>query len=337
MLSVQDLAVVFDTDRGPLAAVRGVSFELGPRETLGIVGESGSGKTALALALVKLLPDPPGRIAGGKVVLSGRDLASLSDAELTSIRGAEVGFIFQDPMVSLNPVIAVGLQVAEAILVHHPKALAKDVRKQALALFESVGLPDPKAVYDKYPHEMSGGMRQRALIAIAVANSPGLIIADEPTTALDVTVQAQVMETLARIQSESGTAMLLISHDIGLVSEIADRVIVMYAGRIVESGPTSTVLESPRHPYTAGLLASAPSIELRGGRLPVIPGSPPNPLDTEAGCSFLPRCFLSQGRAECATRPPLRATDSGDHMAACHFSDELALGSIAKYPSSDPS
>jgi oligopeptide/dipeptide ABC transporter ATP-binding protein len=323
MLSVQDLAVVFDTDHGPLEAVRGVSFELEAGETLGIVGESGSGKTALALALIKLLPDPPGRVAGGRVLLAGRDLASLSETELGSVRGAEVGFIFQDPMVSLNPVIAAGRQVAEAILVHNPKLRADVVRKRVLALFESVGLADPEAVYGRYPHEMSGGMRQRALIAIAVANSPRLIIADEPTTALDVTVQAQVMETLKHIQAESGTAMLVISHDLGLVSEVADRVIVMYAGRIVEQGPTLAVLDAPHHPYTAGLIASAPSIEMRGGRLPVIPGSPPNPLQPRVGCSFQPRCFLSEGRAECNTRPSLEFSGSVDHAAACHFSDEL--------------
>lgn len=324
MLSVHDIEVAYDTDRGPLNAVRGVSFDLKAGETLSIVGESGSGKTALALAIVKLMP--PGRIAGGQVMFEGRDLAALSDDQMQSIRGAKIGFIFQDPMVSLNPVMRVGLQVAEAILVHDPRLTDDDARARVQALFESVGLPDPVGVYDRFPHELSGGMRQRALIAIAIANSPSLVIADEPTTALDVTVQAQVMETLSRIQAGSGTALILISHDLELVGEIADRVMVMYAGRIVEQGDASTVLNSPKHPYTVGLLASAPSIESRGKRLPVIVGSPPDPFDVGRGCSFQPRCYLSRGRPECDARPELSsvgAVGAVDHEAACHFSAEL--------------
>lgn len=327
VLSVIDVEVVFDTDRGQLDAVRGVSLALMPEETLAVVGESGSGKSALALAIVGLLPDPPGRVRSGQVMLAGANVLDLSLDEFASIRGRDVGFIFQDPMVSLNPVMKVGRQIIEALRVHDKALSVQASRSRVMELLSSVGLPDPESTFDRYPHELSGGMRQRILIAIAIANNPPLIIADEPTTALDVTVQAQVMQTLKQIQQNTGSALLLISHDLGLVADIADRVLVMYAGRIVEQGSARTVLKEPLHPYTAGLLASAPTIEMRGERLPVITGSPPSPYEVGDGCAFQPRCGRSKGRPECATLPPLVQSADSSHWVACHFADEVGSAS----------
>jgi len=327
LMTVQDLSVVFETDRGPLHAVRGVSFELEPGKTLGIVGESGSGKTALARALMGIVKNPPGRIAGGSVLFEGRDLVQLSEREMEDVRGSQIGFIFQDPMVSLNPVMRVGLQVAEGIFAHDSQIRKEEVRRRVLALFKSVRLPNPERCYSMYPHEMSGGMRQRVQIAIAVANSPRLVIADEPTTALDVTVQAQVLETLKEIQADSGTAMIFISHDLALMRTVADQIIVMYAGRIVEQGATNAVLDFPSHPYTAALLAAAPTLKSRGRRLSVIPGNLPSPLLLEDGCSFEARCYLSLNRAECGARPVLAEVGELGSSSACHFSQEVSVQS----------
>jgi oligopeptide/dipeptide ABC transporter ATP-binding protein len=328
LMTVKDLSVVFETDLGPLQAVRGVSFELKSGKTLGIVGESGSGKTALARALMGIVQKPPGRIASGSVVFEGRDLVQLSEREMEDVRGRQIGFIFQDPMVSLNPVMRVGLQVAEGIYAHDSRIGKVEVRQRVLELFKSVRLPNPDRCYSMYPHEMSGGMRQRVQIAIAVANSPRLVIADEPTTALDVTVQAQVLETLKKIQTDSASAMIFISHDLALMRTVADQIIVMYAGRIVEQGDANAVLDFPKHPYTAALLAAAPTLDSRGRRLSVIPGSLPSPLLMADGCSFEPRCYVSGNRAKCAVRPALAQIGKLGHLSACHFSEEVSVNSM---------
>jgi oligopeptide/dipeptide ABC transporter ATP-binding protein len=328
LMAVKDLSVVFETLRGSIHAVKSVSFELEPGKTLGIVGESGSGKTALARALMGIVQSPPGRISAGSVVFEGRDLVQLSEREMEEVRGSQIGFIFQDPMVSLNPVMKVGVQVAEGIWAHDSRITKDEVRRRVVGLFKSVRLPNPDRCYSMYPHEMSGGMRQRVQIAIALANSPRLVIADEPTTALDVTVQAQVLKTLKELQTSSGTAMIFISHDLALMRTVADQIIVMYAGRIVEQGATSEVLDSPRHPYTAALLAAAPRLGLRGRRLAVIPGSLPSPLLLQDGCSFEARCYMSRNRAKCGVRPVLTQIGGLGQLSACHFSEEVSVHSL---------
>jgi peptide/nickel transport system ATP-binding protein len=321
VLQVEGLDVRLPTEDGVVHAVRGTSFELGHGEVLGIVGESGSGKSATSLAVLGLLPRTA--IVSGSVRLLGQELLGLPDRELSRIRGRSLAMVFQDPMTSLNPVYKVGTQLIEAIRVHHPETDRNTARVQAAELLEAVGIANPRGRLDQYPHEFSGGMRQRVVIAIAMANRPDVIIADEPTTAIDVTVQAQVLETLKRARSETGSAMVLITHDLGVVAGMADRVLVMYAGRPVEVGQVDDVFYRPRMPYTVGLLSSQPRID-SGRREPLtpIPGRPPSPLALPAGCPFEPRCPL---RRDVCTEiePPLVAVDGPDHVAACHFAHEL--------------
>jgi oligopeptide/dipeptide ABC transporter ATP-binding protein len=331
ILSIRDLGVEFKTDDGVVHAVDGISYEVFPGETLGIVGESGSGKSVGALALLGLIPQPPGRIVGGTAMFKGQDLMKMQKRDLRRFRGDEVAMVFQDPMTSLNPVLKIGFQVGEAIETHYPKEPRDKVKARVVDLLRLVGVPDPETRADQYPHELSGGMRQRAMIAIAIANSPSLLIADEPTTALDVTIQAQVLEVLKRVQAETRAATILITHDLGVVAELCERVIVMYAGRIVESGDVDTIFRAPRHPYTTGLMDSLPKLTEDEEWLRPIPGSPPSLIDRPPGCAFHPRCFLSQGRSRCREEVPrlLRAEGSG-HEAACHFSDEL-IGHRSKF------
>ena len=321
VLQVEQLDVWLPTEDGDVHAVRGTSFELGRGEVLGIVGESGSGKSATSFAVLGLLP----RIATvtGSVRLHGRELLGLPDSELSRIRGRSIAMIFQDPMTSLNPVYTVGTQLVEAIRVHNPTTSAGDARERAAELLGSVGIANPQARLDQYPHEFSGGMRQRVVIAIAMANRPDVIIADEPTTAIDVTVQAQVLDMLKRAHAETGSAMALITHDLGVVAGMADRVLVMYAGRPVEMGPIDEIFYRPRMPYTVGLLSSLPRIDQgRPQALSPIPGRPPSPLRLPAGCPFEPRCPMRQ--SICAeVEPPLSETDGSAHLAACHLSSEL--------------
>jgi oligopeptide/dipeptide ABC transporter ATP-binding protein len=331
VLSIRDLAVEFRTEDGVVHAVDGISYDVFPGETLGIVGESGSGKSVSTLALLGLIPQPPGRIVSGTAMFQGKDLLKMKKRELRRFRGDEVAMVFQDPMTSLNPVLKVGYQLAEAIKTHYPKEPDAKVKARVIELLSLVGVPNPETRADQYPHEFSGGMRQRAMIAMAIANSPALLIADEPTTALDVTIQAQVLEVLKRVQAETHAATILITHDLGIVAEMCERVLVMYAGRIVEWGDVGTIFSAPRHPYTIGLMDSLPKLTEDEDWLHPIPGAPPSLINLPAGCAFHPRCFLSQGRLRCHEEiPELQRIEGSAHEAACHFSDEL-IGHQSKF------
>ncbi|MDQ3304385.1 MAG: ABC transporter ATP-binding protein [Actinomycetota bacterium] len=323
-LAIQDLSVCFDTAAGPVRAVEEVSYQVTAGRTVGVVGESGCGKTATVLAALGLLPRPPGRVTSGRVLLGGRDLLTLTARELRRVRGREVGMIFQDPMSALHPTYRVIDQVAEAIQAHDRDLRRGAARKRAIELLEEVGVPEAGERGRAYPHEWSGGMRQRAMIAMAVANRPRVLIADEPTTALDVTVQAQILELLQRLQRQQGLAVVIISHDLGVIAETADDVVVMYAGRVVEKGTAREVFASPRHPYTAGLLASLPSSDAGDQPLVAIPGAPPYLADCPSGCAFHPRCSLGRERARCTREvPELRSEEGSTQGGACHFSEEL--------------
>ncbi|HET7482257.1 MAG TPA: ABC transporter ATP-binding protein [Actinomycetota bacterium] len=324
VLSLKDLQVDFHTEDGVVHAVNGVSFDLYPGETLGVVGESGSGKSVTVMAMLGLIPQPPGRILSGEAQFGGRDILKVKDDELRTIRGREIAMIFQDPMTSLNPVFTIGFQLGEAIKVHHKEMGDDQIVERVVQLLRMVGVPNAEDRVDQYPHEFSGGMRQRAMIAMAMANDPAILIADEPTTALDVTIQAQILQVLNKAQAETNAATILITHDLGLIAEMADRVIVMYAGRVVESGDIQTVFHEPRHPYTVGLLDSLPRLEADEKWLRPIPGQPPSLINIPPGCPFHPRCFLREGREVCRTDiPPLRPAGSADQKSACHFAEEL--------------
>jgi oligopeptide/dipeptide ABC transporter ATP-binding protein len=314
LLEVRDLRVVFASEAGPARAVDGVSLVIAPGETLGLVGESGCGKSVTALAILRLVDGAGGRVSGGDVLYRGRSLLGLSGSELRRVRGREIGIVFQDPTAALNPVFTCGDQVAEMFRVHL-ECSRSEARARALDMLRRVHLPDPERVARSYPHELSGGMNQRVMIAVALACGPSLLLADEPTTALDVTIQAQICELLLEIQAETGMALLLISHDLGLVAGLADRVALMYAGRIVEQGPLDRVLESPRHPYTLGLLRSIPSLEPRAGRLTAIPGSVPHPARLPDHCRFHDRCAFRIERCRLEDPAPRRVAEG--HEAAC--------------------
>jgi len=321
LLEVDNLTVGFPTEDGVVQAVRGVSYEVRRGEAVGIVGESGSGKSVTSLAVMGLLPRNA-RIKGS-IRLLGEELLGRTDTEMSDIRGRKVAMIFQDPLTSLNPVYTVGHQIAEAVRAHGN--VSKQVAlKRATDLLEVVGIPNPKLRINSYPHEMSGGMRQRVVIAIAMANNPDLIIADEPTTALDVTVQAQVLEALEAARKETGAALVLITHDLGVIAGHTERVCVMYAGKMVETGAVDEIFYSPRMPYSLGLLGSLPRIDESGRpRLIPIKGSPPSLLNLPPGCPFTPRC--PKARDLCThTEPELTATTNLRHLAACHFHAELA-------------
>jgi peptide/nickel transport system ATP-binding protein len=321
ILDVDNLEVRFPTDDGVVHAVRGVSYKLEPGEVLGIVGESGSGKSVTSLAVMGLLPKTA-RVTGS-VKFRGRELLGLNDRAMSGVRGLGISMVFQDPMTSLNPVYKIGVQLAEALKVHDHGLSDKDAQRRSIDLLDLVGIPNAKDRVNQYPHEFSGGMRQRVVIAIAMANGPDVIIADEPTTALDVTVQAQVLETLRTAQAETHAAIILITHDLGVVAGMADRVLVMYAGRPVEYGDVDDIYYRPRMPYTVGLLGSLPRVD-RGERQKLTPitGSPPSLLNLPAGCPFTPRCPMR--KANCETdEPELKPVDGVQHLAACHYSNEL--------------
>jgi oligopeptide/dipeptide ABC transporter ATP-binding protein len=321
LLEVEDLKVEFTTEDGLVTAVNGVGFSVRPGETLAIVGESGSGKSVSALSVMGLI-DKPGRIAGGEITFDGRSLRSLSEREYRSLRGGDLAMIFQDPLSSLNPAFRVGDQIAEALLTHTYES-KKAARRQAAVLLELVGIPHAGDRARDYPHQFSGGMRQRAMIAMAIANKPKLLIADEPTTALDVTIQAQVLEVLRKAQRETDAAMLLITHDLGVVAGMADRVVVMYAGRIVEEGTLDELFYAPRHPYTIGLLNSLPRLDSdRSVPLRTIPGTPPSVLNLPPGCALAPRCSYVQDHCLEAT-PVLTAVGPATHSSACFRAAEL--------------
>ena len=319
LLQVEDLRVYFDTEEGESRAVDGVSLDIRPGETLGLVGESGCGKSLTALSILGLVPSPPSRtLPGSSVRLRGEELIGAPGARLRGIRGAEIAMIFQEPMTSLNPVYRVGDQVAEAVRMHRHMGRA-ELRDEVLHLLERVGLPDPERARRAYPHELSGGMRQRAMIAMAVACGPSLLIADEPTTALDVTIQAQILELLDSLRREIGMALLLISHDLAVISQVADRVAVMYAGQVVEQAATADLFREPTHPYAEGLLRSVPSIDAPVERLVVIPGQVPHAARWPPACRFHPRCPYAWERCE-AEEPPL--LDAGAGSARCWLAVE---------------
>ena len=314
LLTVRDLAVAFDTDAGLLRAVDGISFSIPRGRTLGLVGESGCGKSVTALSLLRLLPQPSGRIVGGEIRFEGADLAAATPADLLRIRGGRIGMVFQEPMTALNPVHRIGRQLSEVFLLHrtHDKA---EAARLAVEMLAKVGIPSPEIRAQEYPHQLSGGMRQRVVIAMALACDPALLIADEPTTALDVTIQAQILDLLRSLQRELGMAILLITHDLGVVAEVCDEVVVMYAGRIAEQGPVGEIFARPAHPYTRGLLSAIPRLEAeRKSRLATIPGLVPTLAEMPDGCRFANRCPLATNA--CSIQPPLE-TLSEAHTAAC--------------------
>jgi oligopeptide/dipeptide ABC transporter ATP-binding protein len=316
LLSVEHLTTVFDLPRGPVPAVDDVSFEIRAGETLGLVGESGSGKSVTALSILRLV-QPPGRISGGALHFNGRDLLTLSERDMQAVRGADIALVFQEPMTALNPVFTIGDQLAETLTVHG-RATRRDAKARAVELLRAVRIPDAAARVGDYPHQLSGGMRQRVLIAMAIACKPSLVIADEPTTALDVTIQAEVLDLLREMKDTYHLSLLLITHDFGVIAETADRVAVMYAGRIVETGPVRAMLRDPRHPYTRGLLASMPG-GAPGQRLSAITGSVPTLGALPPGCAFNPRC---PDRFEpCTTAPPPDYVVGEGRTAKCYLHD----------------
>jgi peptide/nickel transport system ATP-binding protein len=314
LLSIRNLRTEFTTDDGTFAAIDDVSFDLGEGGVLGIVGESGSGKSVTALSIMRLIASPAGRIANGEVWFAGRNLLGLSERRMREIRGGAISMIFQEPMSSLNPVFTVGDQITETVR-RHERLGSRAAREKALEMLNRVGIPSPAQRLDEYPHQLSGGMRQRVMIAIALSCNPRLLLADEPTTALDVTIQAQILELLRELQEEFGMAVILITHDLGVVAEFVDRVIVMYAGRTVESAAVHPTFEAPRHPYTEGLLGSIPSLDDERERLQVIEGVVPSPFALPPGCRYAPRCRYA--RPECDAMDPPLLTLGPDHRAAC--------------------
>jgi peptide/nickel transport system ATP-binding protein len=321
LLSVRDLSVAFHTDDGVVNAVNEVSFDVHPGETLAVVGESGSGKSVSAMALMRLLPSSA-RIQG-TIEFDGQDLLALSLRAMRRLQGNDIAMIFQDPMTALNPVFTVGNQLVEAIRIHNPKVSKGAARERAASMLSLVGIPDANDRLDNYPHEFSGGMRQRAMIAMGISNEPKLLIADEPTTALDVTIQAQVIEVIKRAQEATGAAMILITHDLGLVAGVAERVQVMYGGRLFETGATETIYYHSRNPYTRGLISSIPSAATRTDhRLAPIPGAPPSAINPPKGCVFRPRC--QHATDECFTEPELRRlAGATSHQSRCHYAEQL--------------
>lgn len=319
LLQVEDLVTKFFTDDGVVTAVDHVSFSVRPGEVVGIVGESGCGKSVAALSIMRLVQDPPGKIVGGRILFQGRDLLSLKDRDMRAIRGNEIAMIFQEPMTSFNPVYTIGDQIGESIRLH--QGLDRTAaRAKTIEMLKLVGIPRPEAVIDEYPHRFSGGMRQRAMIAMALSCNPKLLIADEPTTALDVTIQAQILELMKELRHSINTAIVFITHDLGVIAEMAQYVVVMYAGKVVESTNVVTLFREPRHPYTIGLFNSKPRIEDERVTLDYIPGAVPNPLHMPRGCPFHPRC--SSVMDICRSTEPPEATLRQGHFIRCWLSGE---------------
>ena len=319
LLTVRDLKTFFRTDGGVARAVDGVSFTLKKGETLGLVGESGCGKSVTSLSVMRLVPEPPGEIVSGDIRFNGRNLLSLDEAALQGVRGNDIAMIFQEPMTSLNPVFTCGDQIDEAVMLHQGLG-RRAARAITVDMLNLVGIPDPDQRANEYPHQLSGGMRQRVMIAMALCCNPELLIADEPTTALDVTIQAQILELLDRLQREFGMAVLMITHNLGVIAEVADRVAVMYAGKIVETGTVDEIFANPQHPYTRGLLESIPKLNEEKSRLSVIPGTVPDATRFPAGCRFAPRCSLAEDVCE-AEEPRLEPT-SGGRFVACWMAED---------------
>ena len=321
LLDVENLTTAFMTERGEVNAIEDVSFSLKPGEILGIVGESGSGKSVTALSIMGLLPSPPARIAAGLVRFDGRVLTGLSERQMQPIRGPGIGMIFQEPMTSLNPVFSIGEQIMETIRAHERLAPAA-LRARAIAMLDKVGIPAAARRLDDYPHQMSGGQRQRVMIAMALACQPRLLIADEPTTALDVTIQAQILDLLMDLRDEFGMGIIIITHNMGVIAETADRVLVMYAGRVIEQAPVARIFDQPLHPYTRGLLECVPSLTEDRPRLVAIPGTLPEPSRRPPGCRFAPRCAMAQ--PACSEAVPVLESLATEHSAACFRAREFA-------------
>ncbi|MFC6114791.1 ABC transporter ATP-binding protein [Sporosarcina thermotolerans] len=321
ILDVNDLSVSFETYGADVQAVRGISFELNEGETLAIVGESGSGKSVTAHSIMRIVPMPPGKFVGGSIMFNGEDLTRKTETQMQKIRGKEISMIFQDPMTSLNPTMTVGNQIAES-LIKHQKMTKKEAHLRGIELLKVVGIPNPETRIKQYPHQYSGGMRQRAMIAIALACNPKVLIADEPTTALDVTIQAQILELMRELQVKIGTAIILITHDLGVVASVASRVAVMYGGKIVETGNIDEIFYNPKHPYTWGLLGSMPKLNSRKEELLAIPGSPPNLADPPKGCPFVTRCPYAM--KVCKEHMPEHTHLSDTQQTACWLLDERA-------------
>jgi oligopeptide transport system ATP-binding protein len=326
LLEIRNLTTRFYTDEGVVHAVNGISYEMNQGETLGVVGESGCGKSVHALSIMRLIPTPPGKIEAGEIIFDNqRDLLKISASDMRRVRGAEIAMVFQDPMTSLNPVYTVGDQIVEALRLHQGMT-EKEARDRTSELLELVGIPEAKQRQDDYPHQFSGGMRQRAMIAMALSCSPKLLIADEPTTALDVTIQAQIVDLVRRLQQQMGMAVMWITHDLGVVAELARTINVMYAGYIIERGDVRSIYKKTRHPYTLGLLGSLPRLdEAPGTKLISIPGVPPDLIDLPNGCPFAPRCTYRVDQC-LEEMPTLERTDSEDHYVACWRWEEIAGG-----------
>ena len=326
LLEVKNLKTYFYTYEGVVKAVNGISYEVAEGETLALVGESGCGKSVSALSLMRLIPDPPGKTVGGEVIFDGEDIMKINMNDMRRIRGAKISMIFQEPMTSLNPVLTVERQLTETIQPHKGVSRA-EARSEAIGLLAKVGIPDPERRIKQYPHQFSGGMRQRVMIAIALSCSPKLIIADEPTTALDVTIQAQILELMKSLTRESGVALIIITHNLGVVARYADRVNIMYAGKILERGTATEIYSNPRHPYTVGLLNSVPRLDQpRRARLDPIEGQPPDLINLPAGCSFRQRCRWAIEK--CATDTPPLMLAGDDHWSACWRSDALGPAAL---------
>ncbi|MCK6521591.1 ABC transporter ATP-binding protein [Myxococcota bacterium] len=323
LLKIEDLRTYFQMEGGLARAVDGVSYEIRPGRTLAVVGESGSGKSVTALSILRLIPSPPGVHAGGQILFMGRDLTKLSEAELRDIRGNQIAMIFQEPMTSLNPVFTVGDQIGESLRLHKGMSRAQ-AREHAIQMLREVKIPSPEARVDEYPHQLSGGMRQRVMIAMALACNPKLLIADEPTTALDVTVQAQILDLMRELQTRNGTAILFITHDLGVVAEMADDVVVMYAGKVVERADVQTLFDAPTHPYTQGLFRSMPALDGQRGPLIPIEGSVPSPLEFPSGCRFRNRC--PQATQRCEEAEPALLEHGPGHVVACHVVEAKRQG-----------
>ncbi|MBK9369139.1 MAG: ABC transporter ATP-binding protein [Deltaproteobacteria bacterium] len=323
LLKIEDLRTYFKMEGGLARAVDGVSYEIRPGRTLAVVGESGSGKSVTALSILRLIPSPPGVHAGGHIFFEGKDLTTLSESELQDIRGNKIAMIFQEPMTSLNPVFTVGDQIGESLRLHKGMTRAQ-AREHAIQMLKEVKIPSPEARVDEHPHQLSGGMRQRVMIAMALACNPKLLIADEPTTALDVTVQAQILDLMRELQARNGTAILFITHDLGVVAEMADDVVVMYAGKVVERADVQTLFDTPTHPYTQGLFRSMPALDGQRGPLVPIEGSVPSPLDFPSGCRFRNRC--PQAVTRCAESEPALLEHGAGHVVACHVVEAKRQG-----------
>ena len=313
LLRIEDLEIRYETDDGVVYALNGVSLHVKEGETLGLVGETGAGKTTLAKGILRLIQTPPGRIVNGKVYFDGKDILAMSDHDLHEVRGNAISMVFQDPMTSLNPVMTVGEQIEEVIAVHNDNLSKEEIRERAIAMLKRVGISADRI--DEYPHQFSGGMKQRVIIAIALACNPKLLLADEPTTALDVTIQAQVLDMISKLKKEMNTAMILISHDLGVVAQTCDRVAIIYAGRIVETGNLRDIYKNPKHPYTIGLLDSIPSLTKEAKRLKPIKGLMPDPTDLPPGCPFAPRC--NYATAACSEAVPELADRGNGHLVRC--------------------